>query len=142
MSERQRVELSAQHGDLESDAILWHLHKHLNELFLEHLERKYFESIERFSVVLRVSGDVQDFGGEGPERLQDLGDDQEVTIDLVIPKARWEGAPPAVLRRYLGEQLGYCFHRMKERAARVSEPISGTDFRADFEAVIAEFVDP
>ena len=87
--------ISGQYGDPKADKNIWPVQKRLNDLFEKRLTENNNSSELLFSVVLRVSGKITDFRGDGPERIQFAKKDSEITIDYVIPEMKWRNVDPA-----------------------------------------------
>jgi Ankyrin repeats (3 copies) len=112
--------MAAQYGGPTGNEALWPLHYRLN---------KYFEALGNpdpaglpieYSVVLRVSGSLVDYGGEGPERMKVKVKARDLTMDLVIPKVRWQGKSTLEILPYFCTQMRACFSILTAEAGRRS----------------------
>jgi hypothetical protein len=140
MNDSQNIlQVSAQYGDPFSTAVVRPFHKTLNQIFEITIRGKYFRSIEKLSIVFRVSGKIWKFAGEGPERVKLLKQSREITVDLIIPEGRWRDVPPAQLRDYLDVQIRQCFQVLLSRARKADELISEKSLVDDFEAAMIKF---
>ena len=68
------------------------------------------------SIVLRVSGKVRDFGGDGPELLEYLKRDSEVTVDYVIPESKWRGVDGTEIKLNVIQGIFTCLELLVEKA--------------------------
>lgn len=115
------LQVSAQHGDPRASGVFSPYHRGLNAAFEEIDPRLYFESLELLTVVLRVSGQVRDFGSEGPERMKKASGRPEITIDLVVPESRWKGVAPDDFSAYLRDGFAQCFAALTKKAQGMKE---------------------
>lgn len=115
------IQVSAQYGDPSSAVIVRPFHKSLNEAFEMPGDQKYFRSIEKLTIVLRVFGTLWRFPGEGPDKVKVLKQKREVTVDLMIPEERWKSVPLAQLRDYLDKQVRKCFQELLDNARKAGE---------------------
>jgi hypothetical protein len=83
------VEISGQYGCVLSDDAIAPMHRRLNELFAEQMRRDYSREVALLAIVFRVSGVLQDFASEGPERLFFRRKGGYLEIDLGIPQSAW-----------------------------------------------------
>ena len=128
------IQASGQYGDSKSDRNIWPAQKKLNELFSESFSDLRSRPAVNLSVVLRVSGSVTDFEGDGPERLQYLTRNSELTIDYVIPQSKWMGVSPTDVQRAVGAGVSECIDLLKLEAS-VHEL---AEFGSDFDGVVAD----
>ncbi len=135
------IEISAQYGDPKAADKIWPLHRKLNELFEAYAGNKYFRTVEKLTIVLRVSGRVRDFGREGPERLKFLKRDKELTVDLVIPDERWRDTSNDEFRRYLTEAVQAALLRLVDVARQKGELIQPDVLTSDLRKVMSAFQD-
>jgi len=66
-----------------------------------HCKASYSPIINEFAIVLRISGAIAHFEGEGVQRLRINRKDAYVTADFVMPEARWKGIPLEDIKAYL-----------------------------------------
>ena len=133
------IQISAQHGDPKTPEIIWLSHKKLNDLFEKIMPGQYFATVTILSIILRVSGKITDFGGEGPDRLRYIKRENEITIDLVIPEENWRGANSESIRRYIVGGVADCFDLLVGKAETIGEILDIDILRNDFNKVMAEF---
>ena len=86
------IEISGQYGSESADEKFWPFHRQLNDLFDKLSPNTYSKIIDDIAIIFRVSGEVQDFGTEGPERLFFRKKDRYIVIDLTFPQERLEEA--------------------------------------------------
>lgn len=72
----------------------------LRKLLSEHCRKKY-APIREIAPILRISGEIADYGAERNENLKFNKRESYVTIDVVVPKSAWTGMEERPLRAYL-----------------------------------------
>jgi hypothetical protein len=134
------IEISGQYGCVLSDDAIAPMHRRLNELFAAGMRRDYGAKVTRLAIILRVSGALQDFGSEGPERLFVRRKDKYLEIDLAIPRSAWEEKPLPEVRRYLVRGLRSAFALLKERLLTVDREANVDGWESDFGACLDQFL--
>jgi hypothetical protein len=66
-----------------------------------HCTASYSPSIQEFAIVLRISGSIWRFEGEGVQKVRINRKEAYVTADYVVPESRWKNVPPADIKKYL-----------------------------------------
>ncbi len=133
------IQISAQYGDQKSTKFVRPFHKRLNELLVKIKAEKFFKTISKLSIVLRVSGEIWQFNGEGPERLKFLKKENEMTIDLLIPKTKWMAECEEEFKPYLEKGIRKCFEYFLKRAVKEKDLISENRIRHRFNNAMDEF---
>jgi hypothetical protein len=134
------IEISAEYGEPKASKRLWPIHHTLNRLFEEHLRGNYFaKGLCKLGIVLRVSGRVQEFAGEGPERVRYFPPECLITLDLVIPEVRWKAAELPELNDYLEEQVRKSFALLVDFAVSRSLIADQRALQNDFEKAMAAY---
>lgn len=126
------IQVSAQYGDQRASKFLRPFHKQLNDLLGRIMLDTYCKNITKFSIVLRVSGTIWKFEGEGPEKLKFMSKKNEMTIDLVIPQSQWESQNNLEFKLYIANGIRQCFDIFLQRAKAEKELL-------DKEGVLREF---
>lgn len=101
--------------------LIFPLQRELNQELGEISTTDYFRTIERLTVVFRISGDARDYGGDGPERLRYIKRENELTADLVIPADKWKIVPQVTLRIYIKNNFEVIWTWMMEKAKDLEE---------------------
>lgn len=134
-----RVVVSAQMGCSLSDFAIRPFHRQLHTIFGQMVVGDYFRSISYISIVIRASGALANFQGEGPERLKYRKGANHIAIDLVVPEWRWRGVLEEVLREYLADKIDQCFELLLKKASSIGELVDESALRKDFELAMSEF---
>ena len=77
----------------------------IRRLLAEYCQGPYSPEVEKFALVLRVGGEMQEFDFEGCERIRRNRKHKYITLDLGFPSNRWKGATDLAIREYLAEAL-------------------------------------
>ena len=101
--------------------LIFPLQRELNQALGEISSTDYFRTIERLTVIFRVSGDARDFEGDGPERLRYIKKENELTADLVIPADKWKVVPETALRIYIKDNFEVIWTWMIEKVESLEE---------------------
>lgn len=126
------ITLSAQMGDAKSyEAVGPHLTE-MNRLLERYCDKKYCVEVDEFDLALRVDGDLWYFNFEGCEKLRLSKKYRYVTIDIGMPRSKWEGVLPIKIRGFLinhtKEALVLIINRLKKEAYPVNDTALWEDF--------------
>ncbi|MFD1030793.1 hypothetical protein ACFQ1X_05050 [Metaplanococcus flavidus] len=74
--------------------------------------------MDEFDLALRVDGDLWYFNFEGCEKLRLSKKYRYITIDIGMPRSKWEGVTPIEIRKFLidhaREALELMINRLKK----------------------------
>lgn len=101
--------------------VIFPLQRELNHALTAISSIDYFQTIDRLTVIFRISGDARDFGGDGPERFRYIEADNELTADLVIPAKKWKAVKEQSLRNYIRLHCQTILTWMIEKAESLGE---------------------
>lgn len=91
------ITFGADIGDVNAGkAISPHLYE-LRKLNYRFCDKIYCEEIDEIAPILRVDGDLAYWGFEGCEKLRLSKKYRYITIDVGMPRSRWEGINAKVL---------------------------------------------
>jgi hypothetical protein len=99
----------------------------------------YFDKLDDFQIVFRVSGEGTDFEGEGPECLKVICRGKTISIDFTIPEDRWMNVPEHHFREYISKGVQACFKLLREKAVAMNEVKNLKKLDADFEKGMKTF---
>lgn len=134
-----KIGISGQYGEPKASSIFWSLQKSYNDIFKNSIVNKYFKNIQILSIIFRVSGNIQDFKSEGPERLKYIKKDSVITIDLVIPMEAWKGKPISSVKKLVIEGVDECLHLLISKAEQLGEIINLNQLQLDIKKAKNEF---
>ena len=134
------LQISAQYGGKEGVEHILPMHRALNQLSKQHMAGDYCKSVDTLAVIFRVAGSVNNFeGGEGLENLLVRRKDKYISIDLVIPAARWRDLTSMELRAYVAKSVRECLSKLIETAESIGELKNKNALAEDFETVMSAF---
>lgn len=135
------IQISAQYGDQNSTIFIRPFHKKLNDLLEKVVVGSFFKTICKLSIVLRVSGEIWKFDGEGPEKLKFMKKKNEMTVDLIIPMVKWKKVDEIEFKSYLENSICQCFELFLDRARREKELIDEDGIRIGFKNAMKIFAE-
>ncbi|HEL4243459.1 hypothetical protein I5U23_09340 [Stenotrophomonas maltophilia] len=134
-----QIQISGQYGDPQAWDVFVPLQRQLNACFDCHVTGSYLRSITKFAIAFRVSGTVQDFGSEGPERIKLLCRQHILTMDMVYACQPWKTIDRNALVPVVSADMATCIGMMIERARRAGEVLQHEQLRIDAASALAEF---
>lgn len=126
-------------GDESSKAInrVWN---DLLEIFYDdHSMGGSFKKLDDFQIIFRVSGDGDDFKGEGPEYLKLSSKGKTISIDFSVPEKRWKDIPALQFRQYISIGVNECFKLLREKAIELDKIKDLEKLDVDFRRGMDEF---
>lgn len=133
------IVLSAQYGDPQCADVFVPFHRTLNDLFSIYMQGDYFYTIKELAIVFRVSGNIQRFNGDGPERSKYLKSRNMFSIDLVIPMRKWQRQSECVVRTLIADGINQCVKVLITRLEKARELKDLGAFTYDFHHVLECF---
>lgn len=133
--EKDTVTLGVQAGDVaSSDATRPHFML-LRKLLAAGCRGPYSPEVKEFALILRIDGDIYCWNKEGCGRMRRSKKDYYITIDIYVPKGRWQGKTPAEIRSYLAEQVEQALSLMIGKLQADKVPIQSQDLLNDWQTV-------
>ena len=133
------IQISGQYGDVICGDVFGPMHGRLNEIFESSMRQDYGTKVTMLCIILRVSGELWDFGTAGPERLFYRRKGKYLEIDLAIPRRAWEERPLKHVRQELADGLRATFAVLKERLVRTDKKADIEAWETDFERCLNQF---
>ena len=141
MSDKPTVKVGVQSGDVpSSDATSPHT-RPLRKVLQAHCVGPYSPDVDQFSLVIRVDGDIWHWEQEGCDRMRRRKKDRYITIDIYVPRSRWEGVPGIEIRKYLAACVEDAFQRMIDKLRRDKVVVDGDALLRDFAIAKAQYLD-
>ncbi len=137
------VTIGAQMGDkLASNAVTPHF-MYLKRLFKECCKRTiYSDDVQEFALVLRVDGSIWHWNQEGCDRMRRSKKERYITIDIYVPRSRWEGVSGLEIRTYLATCVEDAFRRMIAKLQKDKVAVDGDGLLRDFAKVKERYLQP
>ena len=114
----------------------------MRDLLQTHCRGPYSAEVDEFSLVVRVDGDIWHWEQEGCDRMRRSKKDRYITIDIYVPRQRWQGVSGDEIRRYLAACVADAFGRMIAKLKKDKVSVDGDALLRDFAAVKAAYLDP
>jgi hypothetical protein len=134
------ISFGTQMGDVNADkAVAPHLRK-LRRLLDKFCNKIYCKEVDEFAPILRVDGDLWYWEFEGCEKLRLSKKYRYITIDVGMPRSRWEGITAIDIRKYLINQLNNALELMVKRLKKEKYDVNDSELWTDFAKVKEEFL--
>ena len=101
----------------------------------------YCTAIDRYELVLRISGSLDDFGPETIDHLRRRRVDRYIAADIVVPIGVWKPLTFDETKRYLAVRVRAAIVRCCERLLKDREDIDVATLLRDVDAGIKAFLD-
>ena len=141
MSDKPTILVGVQSGDVPSSRATDPHISPLRKLLKAHCLGPYSPDVDEFSLVIRVDGDIWHWEQEGCDRMRRRKKDRYITIDIYVPRSRWEGVPGIEIRKYLAACVEDAFQRMIGKLRRDKVVVDGDALLRDFAVAKAQYLD-
>ena len=139
-TDKPTVIVGVQAGDLPSDqATNPHLSL-MRKLLQTHCRGPYSPDVDEFSLVVRVDGDIWHWEQEGCDRMRRSKKDRYITIDIYVPRHRWQGVSGMEIRGYLAACVEDAFQRMIAKLKKDKVAMDGDALLRDFATVKEQYL--
>lgn len=137
MSDKPTVIVGVQAGDTSAAEATQPHYGPLRNLLREYCRGPYSPEVDEFSLVLRIDGDIYHWEQEGCDRMRRSKKGHYITIDIYVPRKRWEGVSGIEIRKYLADCVEEAFRRMIAKLQRDKVVVDGDALLRDY-AVVTE----
>ena len=141
MSDKSMILVGVQAGDEPSYQATAPHTRPLRNLLEAHCLGPYSPDVDEFSLVIRVDGDIWHWEQEGCDRMRRSKKKRYITIDIYVPRSRWEGVPGIEIRKYLAACVEDAFQRMIDKLRRDKVVVDGDALLRDFAVAKAQYLD-
>lgn len=135
LTDKATVTLGVQSGDIPSAEATKPHYLPLRRLLAEHCQGPYSPDVDEFSLILRIDGDIYHWEQEGCDRMRRSKKERYITIDIYVPRSRWEGVSGIEIRKYLAACVEDAFRKMIDKLQRDKTPIDAGALLRDFGTV-------
>ena len=112
----------------------------LRNLLQAHCQGPYSVEVEEFSLVIRIDGDIDHWEQEGCDRMRRSKRDRYITIDIYVPRHRWQGVSGMEIRAYLAACVEDAFQRMIAKLKTDKVAVDGDALLRDFATVKVQYL--
>lgn len=95
--------------------------------------------VDKYAVVLRVDGALQQYGDEGLANLRFARTQRYVAVDVQIPQSVWAPLPEAALRAYIARQTEAAVSACVARLQREGE-VDGPSLLRQIQAAVKDYL--
>lgn len=132
--------LGVQAGDKESSNATEPAFMGLRKKLEVHCTAPYSPSIKEFAIVLRISGSIWWFEGEGVQKLRLSRKGEYVTGASVVPEARWKGVPLEEIKRYLAAGVTEILQAMSDKLVKSKIAVDSIKLSEDVNKATTAFL--
>jgi hypothetical protein len=134
------ITFPAQMGDEKSAAVVGPHLVELRKLLDKYCVGPYTSAVDEFAPIVRVDGDIAYWQFEGCQKLRWSKKGRYITIDIGVPRSRWEGVPPIELKKYLIQNLKDAIKLMVNRLKKEKADVDEKRLFSDLAKVEDEFL--
>jgi len=140
MTDKPTVIVGVQAGDVPSDRATDPHIRPMRQLLQAHCRGPYSPDVDEFSLVIRIDGDIDHWEQEGCDRMRRSKKERYITIDIYVPRARWEGVSGIEIRQYLAACVEDAFRRMIGKLQHDKVSVDGDALLRDFATVKEQYL--
>lgn len=140
MSDKPTVTVGVQTGDVPSGRATDPHIVAMRNLLQTHCRGPYSPDVDEFSLIFRIDGDIWHWEKEGCDRMRRSKKERYITIDIYVPRARWEGVSGIEIRKYLATCVEDAFRRMIGKLQRDKVHVDGDALLRDFATVREQYL--
>ncbi|MHB1000352.1 MAG: hypothetical protein ACYC27_14010 [Armatimonadota bacterium] len=134
------ITFGADIGDLDAaETVQPHLIT-LRKLLRKYCNNKYAPELDEFAPIGRIDGEFGYWEFEGTQKLRLSKKHRYITIDIGMPKSRWQGVSPIEIRKYLLENLKQALVLIVQRLKKEKYDVDDVRLFQDFEKVEKEYL--
>lgn len=141
MSDKPYVTVGVQTGDVPSAEATAPHTRAMRNLLQSHCRGPYSSEVDELSLVIRVDGDIWHWEKEGCDRMRRSKKERYITIDIYVPRNRWEGVDGIEIRNYLAACVEDAFRRMIGKLQRDEVPVNGQALMDDFDIARKKYLE-
>ena len=134
------ITVGVQMGDLQSEERVGPHITTLCKLLDQYCKGLYSKEVKEFALVLRIDGNLWHWDKEGCERLRRSFKEEYITIDIMMPKSRWQNQTATVIREYLMDHVEKALRLCVERLEKDKVKVDGAMFNEDLGKVREKYL--
>jgi hypothetical protein len=106
----------------------------------KHVTSSHCSAVDSYGLVIRVDGSLAKYGAEGLARLRYAKVRRNITVDIQIPEASWQGKSEPELRAYIAAQVKRALSACVERLLREEQDVAVESLMAEIEIASREYL--
>lgn len=139
-AEDAAVTVGAQMGDKRASNVVTPHFMALKRMLNRFCAKEYSREVREFAFVLRVDGEIWHWNLEGCDRMRRSKKDRYITIDVYVPRRRWDGVEDTEIRKYLAECFSEGLQRMISKLEQDKVAVDGDALLEDFAAAKTHYL--
>jgi hypothetical protein len=132
--------IGAQMGDTESDHTVGPHLLLLKKLIRKFCRYRYMNEVDRFAPILRVDGDIWHWNLEGCYKLRLMRKYGYITMDIYMPRSKWQGATTPDIRTFLITNMKQALQLMVNKLKKEHIDVNEKRLFEDFAKVEQEYL--
>jgi hypothetical protein len=134
------VDFSVEMGGVDSGHVVGPHLSSLARLLNKYIIHEYVFELDELHPIFRVDGEVHRWDKEGLERLRLARKQRYITVDIMMPRSRWEEVTPTEIRRFINDNFKEALHRMVDRLKKEHMEVNEERLFKDYAKVEKEFL--
>jgi len=134
------IRIGAQMGDESASEVVTPHFMELKAKIKQICKKSYSDEIHEFSFVVRVDGEIWHWNLEGCARMRLHRRENYITIDLYMPRHRWDGVCDREIRVYLAEHVELGLNSMLSKLQREKISVDQSSLLHDFAKVKSAYL--
>ena len=139
--EKAYITFASQMGDQNAANIVQPHLIELRKLLKKYCNEPYSPDIQEFAPIAIIDGDIWYWNFEGCQKLRFNKKERYLTLDIGMPKNRWDGVEEASIRRYLLDNLKEGLNQIVKRLKKDKIQVDDKKLFSDFEKGEKEYMD-
>ena len=140
MSAKDTITLGVQAGDSNAGNTTEPYFMPLRKLLASMCKGPYSPEVDEFALILRIDGEGWHWDFEGCQKLRRSKKDRYITIDIGVPRNRWENVSPTEMRLYLVGNMEVALRLCIDRLIKDKVEINADGLMADLQKVKAAYL--
>ena len=140
VAEKAYITFGSQMGDQKAAEVVQPHLIELRKLLKKYCNIPYASEVVEFAPIARIDGEIWSWNFEGCQKLRINKRERYITIDVGMPKNRWEGISQIEIRRYLIENLKQALLLIVEKLKKEKYVLEEERLLKDFKKVEQEYL--
>lgn len=136
----EAITLGVQAGDVKSSEVTRPHFMLLRKLLKHHCAGPYSQDIDEFAIILRVDGDIWHWDFEGCKNLRLARKKRYITIDIGVPRSKWEDVAATSIRAYLAKSCREAIALMLKKLEKEKIKVDSETLLKNINTAISEYL--
>ncbi len=141
MDAKGAVRLGVQAGDVRAFEATQPHYGPLRKLLKSYCKGPYSQDVDEFYLALRIDGDIDHWEREGCEHIRRSKKERYISIDIYVPRWKWQAVSGMEIRHYLAECVEQAFRLMLGRLQKDKTKVDDEALLRDLGRVREHYLD-